>query len=185
MAEVLVEFTETVLAHDGTPYSARACGGEARDGLWQGWIEFTPVGDGRTIRSGRETTQSTRQDTIYWATGLTAVYLEGALQRALTPRTAHPANSPAEAAYDEPAPPLAAGPPAPGSVMNPFSVYQKGEMVLRRQLGAMSAWHLVNIVRAHALSNQTTEALGRRTADELIELIVAAVKLRSDPTSVR
>ena len=41
--------------------------------------------DGAAVRSGRETTQPNRQDTAYWATGLTPVYLEGALGRALNP----------------------------------------------------------------------------------------------------
>ena len=34
------------------------------------------------IATGRETTQPNRTDTEYWATGLSEVYLEGALQRA-------------------------------------------------------------------------------------------------------
>jgi transitional endoplasmic reticulum ATPase len=87
MAEVLLEFQTPVFARDGTAYRARACGGEAGDGTnrWHGWIEFVPAGGGVTIRTPRETSQPNRTDTAYWATGLTAVYLEGALQRALHP----------------------------------------------------------------------------------------------------
>lgn len=85
MAEVLLEFQKPVFARDGTVYRARACGGEAGDGtgLWHGWIEFVPANGGATIRTPRETSQPNRTDTAYWATGLTSVYLEGALQRAL------------------------------------------------------------------------------------------------------
>ena len=38
-------------------------------------------------------------------------------------------------------------------MLNPFSVYEKGEPLLRKQLGALSAWHLVNIVLAYELSD--------------------------------
>ena len=82
MAEVLVQFTEPIVA-DGVAYRADACGAPTSDGLWQGWIEFTPTSGGPSIRSRRETTQPNRVDAVYWATGLTPIYLEGALQRTL------------------------------------------------------------------------------------------------------
>ena len=86
MSEILVQFAELVTDENGRPYLARACGAPMpNDTLWQGWIEFIPVEGGPTIASGRETTQPNRTDTEYWATGLTPVYLEGALQRALHP----------------------------------------------------------------------------------------------------
>ena len=85
MAEVLVQFTDPVTGSDGRIYIARACGSEMPDGLWQGWIEFESAAGGTMLRSGRETTQPKREDAIYWATGLTPVYLEGALERALKP----------------------------------------------------------------------------------------------------
>ena len=183
MAEVLVEFSDVVLSGGGRRYTARACGAPVPSGQWRGWIEFLDVESGEAIRSGRETTQPNRADTLYWATGLTAVYLDGALDRAL-----HPAGHRAVAmditpAFDAPAPhhPTAAGdPPVPDSVLNPFSVYRKGEPLLRRQLAALSAWHLVNIVRDHALSDQPAAALNTMTAAQLIELIVAAVRHRTD-----
>lgn len=86
MSEVLLQFAELVMDENGRRYLARACGSEMPgDTRWQGWIEFLPVDGGPTIASGRETTQPNRTDTVYWATGLTPVYLEGALQRALHP----------------------------------------------------------------------------------------------------
>lgn len=83
MAETLMQFQTPVSAPDRTVYIARACGAPMEDGLWEGWIEFDPLGGGDTIESPRETTQPNRTDTVYWATGLTAVFLEGALRRAL------------------------------------------------------------------------------------------------------
>jgi hypothetical protein len=86
VSEVLVQFSELINDEEGRQYIARACGEEMpNDTRWHGWVEFTPI-DGRPpIESGRETTQPNRKDAEYWATGLTPVYLEGALQRALHP----------------------------------------------------------------------------------------------------
>ena len=89
MAETLLQFQTPVVAPDGTPYEARACGASmGGTSVWEGWLEFIPIGGGDPVRSGRETTQPNRIDTEYWATGLEPVYLEGALLRALTVRGA-------------------------------------------------------------------------------------------------
>jgi hypothetical protein len=144
--------------------------------MWEGWVEFLPVDrGGQPVRSGRETTQPNRTDTMYWATGLTAVYLEGALHRALHPLVRTPPRPIAGPLFDGPAPDIT---PAAHteSILNPFSVYRKGEDLLRRQLNALSAWHLVNIIRAHGLSDLDTSVLNVMTPTALAELIVAAVR---------
>ena len=64
----------------------------------------------------------------------------------------------------------------PNSVLNPFSVYRKGEGLLRDQLRALSSWHLVNIILDHELTEIPVEELNRMMAGELIELIVSAVR---------
>jgi hypothetical protein len=180
MAEVFVEFTEPVVAKDGSAYIARACGAPSDHGLWQGWLEFVPMDGGEPLRSSRETTQPNREDTAYWATGLTPVYLEGALDRALNPLTKAPPRLAAEPIFDGPAPEIAAAPPASEAVLNPFSVYRKGETVLRSQLSALSAWHLVNIITAYELSEQRLEDLNATPAPVLVELIIAAVREQSE-----
>jgi hypothetical protein len=88
MAETLLQFQTLVVGRDGVVYRARACGRPTTEGTWHGWIEFDPFDQppgSSTIRTSRETTQPNRTDTEYWATGLTPVYLEGALRRALDP----------------------------------------------------------------------------------------------------
>jgi hypothetical protein len=67
-------------------------------------------------------------------------------------------------------------PPAAESILNPFSVYRKGEALLRSQLSALSAWHLVNIIRAHELSDLDPAVLDTMDAPVLVELIVTAVR---------
>lgn len=103
MAEVLAQFADPVTGADGRVYRAQACGAPMPDGIWEGWIEFLPADGGPALRSPRETTQPNRTDTAYWASGLTAVYLEGALDRALNPPVRH-APAPAEPRFDGPAP---------------------------------------------------------------------------------
>jgi hypothetical protein len=185
MAEVLVEFSDPIDGPDGVRYIARACGGPADNGMWQGWIEFTPTTGGGVLRSGRETTQPNRQDAVYWATGLTAVYLEGALERALKPLELAPPDPDPIPAYSGPAP--QPQPPAPPSeaVLNPFSVFRKGEATLRSQLSALAQWHLVNIVRAYELSDLSAATLSHMSEPELRELIIAEVRTRSAAPALR
>jgi hypothetical protein len=182
MAEVFIEFEQPVIAPDGKVYRAQACGSEAADGTdrWEGWIEFLPVNGGKPVRSRRETTQPNRTDTAYWASGLSAVYLQGTLARTLAPPPVTAAAKVAEAVFNSPAPPdLLPRDPATPTVMDPFSVYRKGETMLRSRLSALSAWHLANIVRANDLSDLDPGSLERTSQPDLVELIVAAVRQRA------
>jgi hypothetical protein len=176
MAEVLAAFSHTVVDENRNRYRVQASGAPMPDGTWHGWIEFIPIGGGPPIRSGRETTQPNRTDAVYWATGLTPVYLEGALERARRPLVVHD-TAPSTPAFDEPAAVthVVEAAPTQEAVLNPFSVYEKGEALLRRQLAALSAWHLVNIVTAYRLSDKPEQALSRLPASALIELIVSAM----------
>ena len=80
----LLQFDEPMTGGDGRRYSARVCAGEDDRGHWRAWIEFEDTEDSaRVLRTDFETTQPNRRDTEYWATGLSRVYLEGALARAL------------------------------------------------------------------------------------------------------
>lgn len=178
MAEVLAQFAEPLSTTDGSRYAAQACGAPNADGLWEGWIEFVPLNGGPAIRSPRETTQPNRTDAEYWATGLTGIYLEGALDRALN-RPVKRIVPPAQPVFAEPAPAFSAAVVArPGNdaVLDPFSVYEKSEMLLRQELNALSAWHLVNIVLAYRLSDEPVTVLNTMPAAVLVELIVSRVR---------
>ena len=179
MAEVIHDYGQ-VRTVAGVVYHVRACGSEMDASRWQGWLEFEPVDGGPTLRSARETTQPNRVGLAYWASGLTAVYLEGALERVLNPLVRPTAPSASPPAYDGPAPAAIQGPPAANGVLNPFSVYRKGEGLLRDQLHALSSWHLVNIILAYELSEIPVNELNRMPAAELAELIVASVRLSAE-----
>ena len=175
MAEVLLEFADAITSEDGKNYTARACGSEMPDGRWQGWIEFLPLGSGDPVRSSRETTQPNRRDTEYWASGLTYIYLEGSLRRALKPLIRPVAPDVPPPLFDAPAPPAtSAG--AVESVLDPFSVYRKGEALLRRQLSALAGWHLVNIIRRYELSDEDSATLSAQEPARLVELIIDSVR---------
>ena len=169
MQELLLQFSTPVQDATGRLYVAEAWGAEMAHGMWHGWIEFLPADGANPISTGRETTQPNRTDVEYWATGLSAVYLEGALGRALDPlRPATPIVPPA---------PGSELPPEAGSILNPFSVYRKGEAMLRSQLSALSARHLVNIVRAHGLSDLDQSDLNQLPPAAVVELIIDRVRL--------
>jgi hypothetical protein len=178
MAEVLVQFTTPVISEDGHLYMPQACGGISENGLWEGWIEFTSENTGEVVRSARETTQPNRNDTLYWAKGLTEVYLEGALKRALgtpvpvpAPDEFVPSNFPGPATGR----PLTTG-GAAQVVLDPINTYAQGEDLLRKQLSALSRDNLINIVKAYRLDlGAGHEAF---THPKLVDGIVSAVKQR-------
>jgi len=175
MAEVLRQFAEPVLSANRTSYRAQAVGRAMADGMWEAWLEFFPM-DGRSpFRSPRETTQSNRAEAVYWATGLSTTYLEGALGRALGQPvvTITPPRAVVDAADSAT---VSARHRRVDAVLNPFSVYEKGEALLRKELGALAAWHLVNIVVAYRLSDDSEAVLNQLRQGALIDLIVARVR---------
>ena len=64
-------------------YRPRAYGDRRADGTWDGYLVFFPLRSGPAVATDRESTQSTFDALTVWADGLTVVYLEGALMRAL------------------------------------------------------------------------------------------------------
>lgn len=178
MAEVLARFSEPVTDQDRRAYRAQACGAPRPDGLWEGWIEFVPLNGGPAVRSPRETTQPNGRDAAYWASGLTPIYLEGALARALNP-TVRRVPAPAEPLFDGPAPEKVSVTPArrasADAILDPFSVYEKGETLLRKELNALSPWHLVNIIVAYGLSGEPIDTLNRLPGAALVDIIVEGV----------
>jgi hypothetical protein len=88
---------------------------------------------------------------------------------------------PESPAFDGPAP---SGPDrataSTEAVLNPFSVYGKGEALLRRQLSALASWHLVNVITTYSLSERSADNLNLSPPSELIEIIVDGVRNAPD-----
>ena len=182
MAEVLIAYSEPVVGKNRVAYTAQACGAMTTDEHWEAWIEFIPIVGGTPVRTPRETTQPTREDAEYWASGLSLTYLEGALERALH-RPIITTPPPAEPVFDTPAPPfvrMEAPTVRPDdAILDPFSVYEKGEGLLRQELGALSERHLVNIIVAYDLSGEPRTTLNRLSQATLIDVIVTGVRQQS------
>jgi hypothetical protein len=187
MAEAILHFDAGLSGPAGRSYRPRACGRRIDDdGRWEGWIEFVPADGTPVLRTSQETVQPDRDALLYWATGLGAAFLEGALERALEPPPAVPVpTGPARSTYDEPAPPAvhvsspAAPPVRPRGVLDPFHVYTQGEDLLRQELTALDPSHLRNIIRDHGLIGEEELDLGQMSRAGLVDLIVAAVRKRA------
>jgi hypothetical protein len=182
MARVVAVYQDSPLRlPDGRIYTAQACGREREDGMWEGWFEFVAENASGVLRSERETTQPTLAALEYWASGIRPVYLEGALERTLTPPPVVVEPPVTQPVFDEPAPPKqpvrlqSAETP---SVLNPFSVYAKGEDVLRQNLTALPPWDLRAMIIAYEFVDPADVDLDALTTAELIELIVAGVRTR-------
>ena len=178
MAQTLVRFETPVVHGDGDQYKAQACGRERDNGQWEAWLEFENIETGEVLRTQRETTQPNEQDAAYWATGLSPVYLEGALDRIL--------NSPKMKTVELAPPPFFDGPaPKPRRrtvmsdrepILDPFSVYEKNPGQLAQELTALRAWHLRQIIRDYDLVDEKDVALESLTEPELGSLIMQRVR---------
>ena len=179
MAEVLTSFA-TPVRDDYGSYYARAVGRPASDHMWEGWVEFVPVGGGSDVLvSEIESRQPERLHLVYWATGLTHVYLEGSLRRARKPLTVRvPVMD--EPISDQPSARrvvLHRPVPRPNPVLNPFEVGERSLDVLRQELTALNRPRLLNIISAFHLGSMDAD-ITRMTDLELVGLIVGAVETR-------
>jgi len=176
MAQTLVQFDTPVVRADGTLYRACACGHERADGLWEGWIEFTSDATGEVVRTVRETTQPNLTDLTYWATGLGAVYLEGALARIFAARRPVETVPVSRPRYARPAKPRERQSARHEAVLNPFSVYEKNPDVLAQELTALRAWHLRQIIRDYSLVDESDVRIESMSEPELGSLIMQRVR---------
>ena len=173
MSETLVRFTEAIAGKDGRGYVASARGTRGSDGLWHGWIEFT---DGTTsLRTTQESEQPNRDDLMYWAQGLTYVYLEGALERATHPLAEHVVG--AAAAPIEPR-------VRPVAVLDPYLVYRQGEDVLRRQLLALSRDQLNAVIGQYDLGAPVPEIpRGPLGYADVVDRVIGRLRASTAPSA--
>lgn len=183
MSEILVRFDEPISAPDGRKYFAQAAGNETDAKLWEGWLEFLPADDfSDPVCSERETTQPNRKNIEYWAQGLSRVYLEGALNRALQPSVAArpcapeiPETSIFSSPREVSRTPFNTAGRRP--ILDPFAVYAQGEHILRSELGALSRDQVETIASAYGFSTPSTPArprTGRGT--DLVDAVVEGVR---------
>ena len=180
MSETLLTYTDPVRDEQGT-YIVRAVGRQASDRMWEGWLEFLPAsGNGDVIVSGVESRQPEHEHLVYWATGLTPVYLEGALHRARTPITVR-VRAEGKPVSEAPAPRVIRQTrpvyPGPEPVLDPFEIGSRNLDLLRQELTALNRPRLLNIIDAHDL-NPGNENIDWMSAAQLVHFIVVAVDMQ-------
>lgn len=180
MAEVLLAFEGPVVDESGR-YRARVVGRLAEDGMWEGWLEFEPLDrDADTLIGPVESRQPEFEHLTYWASGLTPVYLEGALHRARRPNVVRttPVETPVS---DKPAPrtvtktavPLGTRPEA---ILDPFEVArQSGLDVLEQELHALHRPRLLAIIDHYDL-NPAGEEIDWMNQAQLVRFVLVAVE---------
>jgi hypothetical protein len=176
MAEVLRSFDEQIRHSSGT-YHPRVVGRYAEDKMWEGWLEFVPVDGGKAVVSAVESRQPERSHLEYWAQGLTVVYAEGSLDRALHPITVRtraveqpvsdaPARRVVKVAYTGPRP-----------ILDPFEVGERSLDILAQELRALGRARLLHIIAAYNFSSPGVDA-SLMTDAELVGFIVTRVEAR-------
>jgi hypothetical protein len=176
MSEVIRSIDEPILDNSGE-YHARVVGRLADDGMWEGWLEFVPLAGGRALISAVESRQPEREHLEYWASGLSVVYAEGALERTRRPTTVrtHVIETPAS---ESPAPrsvPTSSRVAGTKPILDPFEVGSHSLDILDQELRALGRARLLNMIVVYELNPKGTD-LQTLTDEELITLIVAGVK---------
>jgi hypothetical protein len=81
--QLIDQHGDYVVARDGRRFFAQIYAAPSDGGRWEAWVAFIPERYGPTIATDRETVQADLACVRHWASGLTHIYLEGALQRAI------------------------------------------------------------------------------------------------------
>lgn len=179
MAQVLLSFEEPVIDRD-CRYHVRVVGRLAEDGMWEGWLEFEATNDPdcEPVIGPVESRQPKREYLVYWATGLTTVFLQGALQRAREPIVMRSRTVIEMPASDRPAKRIIHMPPSdrrPEALLDPFAIGSRSLDILRQELRALNRPRLLNIIEAYYL-NPGREDLGWMSDTQLARFIVVAVE---------
>ena len=81
---VLVRTLPEAVSDARGTFHPRVVARELGDGTWEAWLEFVPVTNSAASCVTRgETRQHTRTAVERWASGITRIYAEGALDRAI------------------------------------------------------------------------------------------------------
>jgi hypothetical protein len=135
MMEQLLQVFEKPVADAASLYKVFLYGRSRPADTWQGWLVFERVSDGKRFSTDVETTQPNAEAVLYWATGLSETYFDGALNRALHPR-----------------------PHDAGGIATPAPIVGGNADIRRRRLGVLE--HAVlNCFRRHSTTRLLTQTL--------------------------
>jgi hypothetical protein len=80
MGDLIYTFGAPYRASDGRGFQVQVRGAPRRH-VWHGWLAFLPLDGAPELVTDHETTQPNRDALAYWASGLEALYLDGAFER--------------------------------------------------------------------------------------------------------
>ena len=84
MDTLFQQFERPIADNNGDAFLVFVQGRSRPHDTWEGWLVFERQRDARRFATPVETTQPDANAILYWASGLTDTYLEGALERALS-----------------------------------------------------------------------------------------------------
>jgi hypothetical protein len=166
--ELILDLEPAVTTRDGRVYQATVVARGAGDGHWNAWLEFVAHASPDVLRTDIETHQASEADLHGWATTLSDVYLQGALDRAhvsSAETTAH------RHAIEE------AGQPAAPRALDPYAVFALGEHALRRELQLFRRARLLSLIIDCDLNPRGLD-VSRFTKAQLVTFIVTAIEVR-------
>ena len=140
-------------------------------------LEPIAVDELEVLVSRVESRQPESEHLVYWATGLSEVYLEGALDRARHPLTVRVRAAETPASTGPAAPTVVASPAyprGPQPVLDPFDIGSRNLDILRQELTALDRPRLLNLIAAYDL-NPAHESIDWLTDAQLVHFIVVAV----------
>jgi hypothetical protein len=149
--------------------------------MGEGWLEFVPIGGkGDVVVGAVESRQPEKEHLAYWSSGLTPVFLEGALERAKRPVTVRvrTVEQPYSTAPERRSVTVSrVMPPGPEPVLDPFDIGGRSLDLLRQELGALNRPRLLNIIAAFDL-NPAGKDVSWMSDHQLAHFIVVAVEAR-------
>lgn len=88
MERLLQQYEHRVVDGSGETYDVFLYGRSRPQDTWQGWLVFERASDRARFATDVETTQPNVEAILYWGSGLSAAYFDGALARAQKPAQA-------------------------------------------------------------------------------------------------
>jgi hypothetical protein len=166
--EIVFDLEPPITSEGGRRYRPVVVGKAADDGHWSALLEFVATDSPDVLRTDIETRQASEADLHRWASTLSDVYLQGALERAVV--------SPEEsAAHRRVLRQIRTTILAAAAAFDPFEYFTLGEHVLRRELQPFTPAVLRAIIINWGL-NPAGFDLSKFTKAQLVTFIVTAVE---------
>ena len=172
MAEIIADLTHRIIDAAGEEFYVRVAGEPRPDGIWEGWLEYVPLGESEVLLTPIETTQPNRVALEHWAGALTDTFVEGAFARAVRASTDPVARL--TAIRDPWNPWVTPGVGAP----DPFELLPSDREAMRATFGALTRPMLLSVIAEYGL-NPAGKSLAWLSDRQLVTFIIIATEARA------